>query len=111
MQLTFYDPGQLRKAMTLEEPVETPDDCGGFIVTWIAKAFVWAHLEPAPRRVEDFAARRLEEATHKVTLRWRADVTDAQRLTADGKTYRIMSVTDTDGTKRYLTCRVQEERP
>lgn len=44
MQLKFFDAGQLRTAMVLEEPVETPDGQGGFSVTWTERASVWALL-------------------------------------------------------------------
>lgn len=110
MRLTFFDPGQLRQSMTLEAPSETADGMGGFVVTWNEIAFVWAHITTASHRIEDFAARQLIEATHTVTIRFRQGVGDGQRFNAGGRYYRILTVEDLDGTRRYLACKVREER-
>lgn len=111
MRLTFFDPGQLRQAMTLEAPTETPDGMGGFVVTWSETGFVWGHVSVASHRIENIASRQLNEATHTVTIRFRDGVNDSQRFNANGRFYRILSVEDVDGTRRYLACKVREERP
>ena len=110
MRLTFFDPGQLRTPLHLEEATESPDGMGGFTVMWAEIAFVWAHVAVASNRIEDFAARKLEEATHAITIRFRDNVKDGQRFNANGRLFRILSAEDVDGTRRYLTCKTREER-
>jgi SPP1 family predicted phage head-tail adaptor len=111
MQMTLIDPGQLRSAMALDEAFETPDGCGGFTTSWAEIATIWAAIEPASSRTESFGGRLVEEATHRITMRFRNDVRQGQRLRKMDKVYRIQLVSDPDGTERYLTCRVREELP
>ena len=111
MRLTFFDPGELRHALHIEAAIETPDGMGGFDVTWTDVALVWAQIQQAKNRVEDFAARKLEEVTHTITIRFRDDVQAGQRFNSTGRIFRILSVNDIDGTRRYLDCKTREERP
>lgn len=111
MQLRFMDPGQLRTQMTLQDQIETPDDRGGFIVTWTDVSLIWATIETVVPRGEAFGGRQFEEASHRVTMRFRGDVKPGQRLVRARTNYRIQLVSDVDGSERYLTCFVVEERP
>jgi SPP1 family predicted phage head-tail adaptor len=111
MRLTFMDPGQLRTEMMVQNAVETPDGSGGFAVTWADVAVVWAAVEAVSPRTESFGARQIDEASHRVTIRFRPDVKPGQRLVRTGIPYRIHLVADVDGTGRYLSCFVTEERP
>lgn len=108
MQLKFFDAGQLRTAMVLEEPVETPDGQGGFSVTWTERASVWALLEPVGGRVELFADRAAVLSTHRIWLRHREDVKPGQRLRRDTRSFRIDQAEDADGTRRYLIVKATE---
>jgi SPP1 family predicted phage head-tail adaptor len=111
MKLTFLDPGQLRTEMALQEPQEVSDGCGGFTITWTNIATVWAFIETTTSRAERFASRQIEEASHRVVLRFREGVVPGQRLVRGSTIYRIQLVSDLDGTARYLSCLVLEERP
>lgn len=109
MQLKFFDAGQLRTQMALEDPVETPDGQGGFALTWAERAIVWAALEPAGGRAEVYADRTDTLSTHRIWLRHRDDVKPGQRLRRDARAYRIDQAEDADGTRRYLIVRATEE--
>lgn len=109
MQLRFFDAGQLRTRMVLEDPVETPDGQGGFALTWTERATVWAALEPAGGRAELYADRAATLSTHRIWLRYRDDVRPGQRLRRDARPYRIDQAEDADGTHRYLIVRATEE--
>ncbi len=108
MQLKFFDAGQLRTQMVLEDPVETPDGQGGFAVTWTEQAVVWAALEPAGGRAELYADRTAVLSTHRIWLRHREDVRPGQRLRRDTRTYRVDQAEDADGTRRYLIVKATE---
>jgi SPP1 family predicted phage head-tail adaptor len=111
MKLTFMDPGQLRTEMMLQNVVETTDGSGGFVVSWVDVALVWAAIESVSPRTESFGGRQIEEASHRITMRYRDDVKPGQRLVHASKNYRVLLVSDTDGSARYLTCYVLDERP
>jgi SPP1 family predicted phage head-tail adaptor len=111
MKLTFMDPGQLRTEMVLQIAQEVADGCGGFTVTWTNVATVWASIEATTLRAERFAGRQIDEVSHRVVLRYRDDVSPGQRLARGNTNYKIQLVSDLDGTARYLSCLVLEERP
>ena len=111
MKLTFLDPGQLRTEMTMQNAVETPDGSGGFVVTWVDIAIVWCAIDALSPRTESFGGRQIDEASHRVTMRYRGDVKPGQRLVGQNASYRIQLTSDLDGTGRYLTCFMLEERP
>ncbi len=108
MQLKFFDAGQLRTHMVLEDPVETPDGQGGFAVSWTERATVWAALEPVGSRAALFADRAAVLSTHRIWLRHREDVKPGQRLRRDTRFFRIDQAEDTDGTRRYLIVKATE---
>lgn len=111
MKLTFMDPGQLRTELVLQSATESADGCGGFVVTWNSIAIVWASIEATSPRAERFAGREIEEASHRIVLRFRDDIRRGQRLIRSNTNYLIQFVSDLDGTGRYLSCLVLEERP
>ncbi len=108
MQLKFFDAGQLRTQMVLEDPVETPDGLGGFTVTWSERATVWAMVEPAGARAMQFADRSAVLSTHRIWLRHRDDVRPGQKLRRGVRSYRIDQAEDADGSRRYLIIRATE---
>ena len=100
-----------RLRLTLEEPVETPDGLGGTSRSFAARVSLWGRLEPASADERSEASRAEQAATHRLTIRWRGDVTAAMRLTAPGRTFNILSSHDPDGRRRDLVCRVEEVSP
>ena len=108
MQLKFLDPGQLRTLLALEQPVETADGQGGFAVTWTQIATLWAMVEPLAGRNADFAGREETLSTHRIWARYRTDILRGLRLTNNGRAYRIDTVEDADGSRRYLVIKATE---
>ncbi|MGB8817629.1 MAG: phage head closure protein [Rhizobiaceae bacterium] len=108
MQLKFLDPGQLRTQLTLEQPVETQDGQGGLTLTWNTLATVWALVEPMAGRGAVFAERADVLSTHRIWLRHRGDVNRGMRLGNNGRIYRIDTVEDADGSRRYLVIKATE---
>lgn len=108
MQLKFLDPGQLRTQLTLEQSLETPDGQGGFTLTWTTLATLWALVEPLGGRSAIFAERAEVLSTHRIWLRFRNDVNRGMRLGTNGRIYRIDTVEDADGSRRYLVIKATE---
>lgn len=109
MQLKFFDAGELRTQMILEEQVETPDGQGGFTVVWTEIATLWAAIDAAGGRAESFAGRSAIVSTHTIWLRHRDDVCPGQRLRRGAHIYRVDQAEDADGSRRYLFVRATEE--
>lgn len=70
--------GALRERVTLQSATEASDGAGGQTLTWANVAtdpVVWARVEPTEGR-EKFAAMQIQgRYTHRVTLRYRTDLT------------------------------------
>ena len=73
---------------------------------WENVATVWASLEAMSGR-EFFASQQAQsEVTHKVTIRYRGDVTAQMRVLHGGKIFGIVApLPDNKGTRLVLMCR------
>jgi SPP1 family predicted phage head-tail adaptor len=70
---------------------------------------LFAKLEPIAARDRFGADQTLEEVTHRVTIRHRADVASGMRLARDMRKFLILTVHDPDETGRYLVLRTRED--
>ena len=97
-----------RLRVTLEEPVEAADAIGGVSRTFTPRITLWARLEPATLADRAEADRGEAVVTHRLTLRWRTDLTTAMRLAAGPRRFAIHGWFDPDGRRRDLVVRVEE---
>lgn len=78
--MTVRRPGQLNRLIELQQLVIHPDQQGGGNAVWTTTATVWAGIEPLRGR-EFFEARQVQqEVTHRITIRYRADLSPAWRV-------------------------------
>lgn len=109
MAIEFIDPGALRSEVALEEAVVSGDGAGGRVTTWTEVATVFARIVPVSAERSFAADQFVETVTHRVTLRFRDDVTSGMRFARQDRRFAIVAVHDPDETGRYLVCRVREE--
>jgi SPP1 family predicted phage head-tail adaptor len=96
--------GSLRQRVTLEAPVDTQDEVGGFSRSYAPIALLWADIETLGAR-EQFDEQRLEQSrTCAVTIRWRADVASQMRFDYRRRKLLIRGVEDKDERRRFLRC-------
>ena len=101
----------LRTRLTLESPLDTPDDTGAFVRSWTVIADIWARVV-AQNGDQRFTADAIEVAiSHHVMIRARADVANGMRFVLGARTLLIRAVTDPDGLGRHLLCRCEEFAP
>lgn len=105
----FIDPGQLNCELALEAMLPVSDGMGGYTGNWTELAMVWGRIEPVSVVSRDFGTRPQPEATHRILLRFRADITTDKRLRKGGRVFSLRSVHDPDETGRYLICLAVEE--
>jgi SPP1 family predicted phage head-tail adaptor len=103
------DPGALRELITIQGEVRTPDGGGGVDLSWSSRCRVWAEVLPA-RGGEQLEAAALGATTlFYVTIRWRSDVTEKDRIVrADGDLLNIRNVVDPDARRQWT--RITAER-
>lgn len=104
----LIEPGLLRIELGLETCAVQPDTSGGLVETWSETARVFARLEPMVATSIFGADQTLESLTHRVTLRWRADLASGMRFSRGDRRFDIVTVHDPDETQRYLVCSVKE---
>ena len=108
MRGAAIDPGRLRHPLALQQATATPDGAGGFAESWTTVATVFGRIEPL--RADSFsrADQIMEEVTHRITIRHRANVSAGMRFSAGGRVFEIVTVHDPDETGRFLECRTRE---
>lgn len=106
-----YDPGWLRHRVSIEQQAATADGAGGETVNWTSLADLWARIEPVSADEQAVAGHMAGILTHRITLRWRDDISGLMRITYHGRTFRILAVRDPDETQRYIVADTAEETP
>lgn len=106
------DPGRLRHRVTLQAPVESADEYGGTArASWRDVALVWADVQPELSGRELMMAQQVESVvTHRVTLRYRSDVSTASRLVFQGRVLEVVQVIDPEERHRWLDLLCAEDR-
>lgn len=86
----------LRFRVTIQQHTNTRDAEGNVISTWLDVVTVWAGYEPNPSRWREFFAADTTNAESyaRFSIRYRTDVTPANRLIFQNKIYDIVKVVD-----------------
>lgn len=72
--------GQLARRVQLQSPTDSTDSYGQPTRTWATYATVWAQILPASADESQIANQQGVTITHKVAIRYRADVTVEDRI-------------------------------
>ena len=100
--------GALDQRVTIERLMVTLDEYGGAVEAWAALQTVWAAVEPLNGR-EYFAANTIiAEVTTRIRMRYRADLTQVDRINHDGTLYNITSIINprSGDSELVLMCRM-----
>ncbi len=100
------DPGALNRRLTLEAPVETADGAGGVIRSYATVATLWASVEPVAARADVVAVQLGATVTHRITIRFSADITTRHRLRDGVRAFRIVTLRERG--KRWLDIQAEE---
>jgi SPP1 family predicted phage head-tail adaptor len=102
------DPGKLNRRLMLEAPVESADGAGGVSRSFAAIATLWVSVMPASAARQIEAERLGAKVTHRLHLRFSNDITTRHRFRDGARIYRIVSIRDRDGRKRFLEIEAEE---
>jgi SPP1 family predicted phage head-tail adaptor len=104
--------GPLRHNLALERVSIARDEGGGAVETWSEVARVWGAVEATGGSLPFLADAHRARTTHRIMLRWRSDVSTADRLRLGtgptSRLFRIATIADPDGRRRALTCACEE---
>lgn len=103
--------GELKERVTIQSRTVNPDGGGGASETWSDVADVWARIEPVSVREIFYSHQIAVDATHKITIRYRADVKMDWRILRirDDAKFKIVGLVDMENAHRYLELQVSEE--
>lgn len=103
--------GDMKHRARFQESIRLPDGAGGFTQTWqdiATEPEVFAAVESLTTS-ERFRHRQMQKVvTHRLVVRFRADVTPALRVAVSGVAYDIVAISDRDGDKTWLEILAQE---
>lgn len=102
--------GKLRHRATLDHKTVSLDSYGAETVTWANFANVWASVEDLAGRELWAAQAEQGEVTTKVIIRYRSDIVMTDRVTANGRTFDIIGISDPDGRETHLLLYCRELR-
>ena len=100
--------GHLRHRLLIEAAHDVSDGAGGVIRTYTPGPNIWAAVFPISGKSEFIIDRRNMNITHKIILRWRADLTQDMRLRHHNRCFLILAIWDQDEQKRFLVCLCEE---
>lgn len=99
----------LRHRVTLQAPQLTPDSGGGAAISWVDQAELWAYIDPLSGN-EQFSKHQTETIlTHKIVIRYRADVRPEMRLQKETRYFEIISVMNESERNRWLELECKEQ--
>lgn len=102
MKCCDITPGMLRHSVELQSQTNTPNGSGGFTKSWSTYATVRAGMK-ATSGWERSAADRLDAQTkNKLTIRYRADIKESDRVLFRGRAYNIRFIDNVEFRDRWM---------
>jgi SPP1 family predicted phage head-tail adaptor len=97
-----------RKQVTIQNVAQVSDGQGGFTETWNDGSTVWASIEPLKGYEKVQAMQMQSPQTHKVTMRYTAEVTAASRIRYGDRIFWVKEVLDPEERQRFLILKAIE---
>jgi SPP1 family predicted phage head-tail adaptor len=104
------DAGRFNRQLTIEHEVEVEDGCGGYVTQKQSVGSAWACISPANAKQVTRADNSVVKASHKITLRFNADVMAGACLITGARRFQVELAYDLDETRRYLECLCVEQK-
>ena len=95
--------GHLRERVQLQSFLVTQSAVGDDVETWTTFATVRGRMEPMSASAAERAARETVTRRWRLTIRYRSDVTAANRVVWGTRQFNIEGVVNPDERRRYLT--------
>jgi SPP1 family predicted phage head-tail adaptor len=95
-----FNPGTLKRRLTLEAPAESADGSGGVTRSYGVVATLWASVEPVGARVSVAGDALGANVTHRIGIRHSDDITLRHRFRDGEVIYRFVAIREHD--KRFL---------
>jgi SPP1 family predicted phage head-tail adaptor len=94
--------GKMRHRVTIQTLIATPDADNAVEEVYSNVATVWADVSPVSGRTEMDSKSLGERITHRVTMRYRADVTSENWILYRGLRFRVRNIQDFEERRRFM---------
>ena len=94
--------GMLRHKVVIEREVITQDSVGGYSSAWATHKTVYAAIKPTGGSERLHAMRLESNISHKVYLRYTADITPKDRIIYNGREMQIRAVINVEERNKWL---------
>ena len=92
----------LRHRIVIQDVEQLSDGHGGYNETWVTFATVWAKVVPVSAQ-EKWRAENLDhEVTHRITIRYLANITSSMRISFDGRIFHVKGFRNLEERDRYI---------
>lgn len=103
--------GEMRQRITFQSPRKVADGHGGWNVSgWDDFATVWAQIEPISGREYFHAAQIKAEITHRVKIRYWADLNEEMRIKFGDRYLKIEAIRDLKELHKFMEILCREEK-
>lgn len=100
--------GFLRERIRIEQESNVSDGQGGSTLSWTEVDTVWSRVSPVRGREVLQGQQVQDETMHRITIRYRTDITPKMRVVWRGRIMNIREVINPDEHKKYLQLTVDE---
>lgn len=100
--------GALRKRLALQSETLASDGNGGLAASWTTVASVWAEIMPISNKQVVSVSGVNGRITHKIIIRYRADVKTGMRFVQGSRIFTIRLVSTSDEVNRWLEIMAEE---
>ena len=94
--------GKLREPLTIQRKLAVSDGMGGESIQWITLATIRGDVRPLSGREAVQAMQLQASLTHRIYIRYRADLTPADRLVMRGQPLQIRAIVNVEMRDRWL---------
>lgn len=94
--------GMLREPITIQRQLSVSDGMGGQSIQWIDLFTTRAHVKPISGREAVQAMRLQDSITHRIMMRYRADLTALDRIIMRGQPLQIRAIINVEMKNRWL---------
>lgn len=98
----------MRHRVTIESPTATVDTGGGSSVSWSTLKEVFADIQPTSTSFRFKNEQEGEVVTHKVIMRYRADIGTNYRIKFGTRIFNILGIINSDERNKFLELNCQE---
>ena len=94
--------GNLREPLQIQRKATVSDGMGGQAIQWVTLATVRGDVRPLSGRESVQAMQLQASLTHRIYIRYRADLTPADRLVMRGQPLQIRAIVNVEMRNRWL---------